>query len=342
MRGLSLAEPGRFEYVDLPEPSAPGPGQVLLKTHCVGICGTDIGGYLGKFPFFTYPKVIGHELGVEVLAVGANVTHLRVGDRCSVEPYMNCGHCFACRRGQSNCCQSNQTLGVMTDGGLCERFLLRADKVHPTDSLGYDALALVETLAIGCHAVDRSECDGGDYCLVIGAGPIGLAVIEFARLTGANIIVMDRVAERLEFCRRTYNVSHTILFESTSQALAEIVEITGGDRCPVVIDATGNHDSMSGAIEFVAQTGTLVYVGISNQNISFPHGVFHKPEMTLRASRNAMPRDFPRIMRLIENGIINTAPWITHRTTFERAAVDFPFYTKPDSGVIKALIEIDP
>ena len=340
MRGICLIEPGRFEIIELLEPTAPGPGEALLKTHCMGVCGTDIGGYLGKFPFFTYPKIIGHELGVEVLAVGEGVRHIRPGDACSIEPYMNCGKCFACRHGQSNCCQSNQTLGVMTDGGLCERFVLRADKVHPSKSLGYDALALVETLAIGCHAVDRGECRGGDDVLVIGAGPIGLAVIEFVRLTGARILVMDQVASRLEFCRETYGIADTMLVESDKDALAEIEQRTHGDRCRVVIDATGNFHSMGQAIHYVAQTGTLVYVGISNQSISFPHGTFHKPEMTLRASRNALPTDFPRIIRLIESGIINTTPWITHRTSFDEMIQNFPTYTKPESGVIKAIIEL--
>jgi 2-desacetyl-2-hydroxyethyl bacteriochlorophyllide A dehydrogenase len=341
MRAISLEVPGKFKYIDIEDAPSPGPGQALLKTHCMGVCGTDIGGYLGKFPFFTYPKIIGHELGVEVLAIGEGVSHLKVGDRCSVEPYMNCGHCYACRRGFSNCCQTNQTLGVMTDGGLCERFVLRADKVHPSRSLSYEQLALVETLAIGCHAVDRGECCGDDTVLVIGAGPIGLAVIEFARLTGARVIVMDMVASRLNFVERTYNISEHIQFANPEKALEEVNQLTHGDRCSLVIDATGNAHSMGAAVAYVAQTGTLVYVGISNQEISFPHGTFHKPEMSLKASRNAMPGDFARIIRLIENGLINTDPWITHRTTFDKMAEDFPVFTQPSSGVIKAIVEVN-
>lgn len=341
MRAIRLEQPELLAQVDIAEPKGPGPDEVLLKTHCMGICGTDIGGYLGKFPFFTYPKIIGHELGVEVLEIGSNVHHVKVGDRCSVEPYMNCRKCFACRRGQTNCCQYNETLGVMTDGGLCERFVLRADKVHPGGDLQYDQLALVETLAIGCHSVDRAECRGDDDVLVIGAGPIGLSAIEFARLTGARLIVMDMVQSRLDFVRKTYGIADTILFESPQQALELVNQKTSGDRCRVVIDATGNAASMSAAVQYVAQTGVLVYVGISNQEITFQHGTFHKPEMSLRASRNAMPSDFTRIIRLIANGTINTGPWITHRTTFDKLDVDFPKYTKPETGVIKAMVEVN-
>lgn len=341
MRAIRLEQPFQFAHIDISEPPKPSTGEVLLKTHTMGVCGTDLGGYLGKFPFFTYPKIIGHELGVEVLEVGSGVSHLKPGDRCSIEPYMNCGKCYACRRGHTNCCQYNETLGVMTDGGLCERFVLRADKVHASQKLDYQQLALVETLAIGCHAVDRAECLGDDDVLVIGAGPIGLAVIEFARLTGARLIVMDMVQSRLDFVRKTYNVSDCILFEDVKQAASAIHELTGGDRCRIVIDATGNSHSMSAAVEYVAQTGTLVYVGISNQEIGFPHGTFHKPEMTLRASRNAMPRDFTRIIRLIENDVIDTDPWITHRTTFDKMIDDFPQFTKPETGVIKAMVEVN-
>ncbi len=130
----------------------------------MGICGSDISGYLGKMPFFRYPRIPGHELGVEVLEVGAGVTHVHPGDRCSVEPYMNCGVCYACRKGNSNCCEKLNVIGVMIDGGLCERFLMRADKLHPSTTLSFDQLALVETLAIGCHATDRGAPCAASMC----------------------------------------------------------------------------------------------------------------------------------------------------------------------------------
>src|SRR5215211_6103297 len=156
MKAIVLREPGRFERVEIDEPAAPGPGEALVRVHCVGICGTDVSGYLGKMPFYSYPRIPGHELGVEVVAVGDGVTNVRRGDRCAVEPYMNCGDCHACRKGASNCCANLKVLGVMTDGGLRERFVVRADKLHPSTRLSYEELALVETLAFGCHAVNRA------------------------------------------------------------------------------------------------------------------------------------------------------------------------------------------
>ncbi len=340
MKAIRLQEPKQFEHVEIDDPGQPGPGQALVRTHRMGICGTDISGYLGKMPFFSYPRIPGHELGVEVVAVGEGVTKVKPGDRCSVEPYMNCGECYPCRKGNSNCCETLNVIGVMVDGGLCERFMIRSEKLHPSEKLSMEQLALVETLAIGCHANDRGNPQQGDHALIIGAGPIGLATLEFARLTGASITVMDINPERLEFCRRTYNIDHTIQFKGDGSEIGQAMDITGGDRYTVVTDATGSNKSMSSAFSFVAHTGSLVYVGITTQDVTFLHPTLHKPEITLKASRNALPADFGRIIGLIEDGTINTGPWITHRTSFDDVVGDFEKLTKPETGVIKAVIEV--
>ncbi|MEM8735882.1 MAG: zinc-binding alcohol dehydrogenase family protein [Planctomycetota bacterium] len=340
MKAIRLEEPKRFERVDIPEPGKPGPGLALVRTHRMGICGTDYSGYLGKMPFFSYPRIPGHELGVEVLDVGEGVTNVKAGDRCSVEPYMNCRDCFACRKGNPNCCSDLKVIGVMIDGGLRDQFLIRADKLHPSLTMSYEQLALVETLAIGCHACDRGAPEKGDHVLIIGAGPIGLATLEFTRLTGATITVMDMVESRLQFCKDTYGVAHTIQFKGDGSEMDQVNEITDGDKYFVVTDATGNNRSMSNAMHYVAPTGSLVYVGITTQEISFEHPVLHKPEITLKGSRNALPRDFARIISLIEDGTIDTNPWVTHRTSFETVIEEFETFTKPESGVIKAVIEL--
>jgi alcohol dehydrogenase len=340
MKAIRLEEPKHFEYVDIADPGAPGPGQVLVKTHRMGVCGTDLSGFLGKFPFFRYPRIPGHELGVEVLAVGDGVSRVKPGDRCSVEPYMNCGRCFACRRGHGNCCTTLNVIGVMIDGGLCERFLIQADKLHPSATLSYEQLALVETLAIGCHATDRGNPKTGDHVLIIGAGPIGLATLEFTRLTGATVTVMDMVPSRLEFCRQKYGIQNLILFKGDGSELEQMNEFTQGDMYFVVTDATGNKHSMSSAMKYVAHSGSLVYVGITTEEITFTHPSLHRPEMTLKASRNAVPDDFTRIIRLIEDGTIDTTPWITHRTPFQNMVAEFESFTKPETGVIKAIIDV--
>ena len=340
MRAIQISEVKTLKPIEIDEPGAPGPGEALVRTHRMGVCGTDISCYLGKFPFFDFPRIPGHELGVEVVAVGDEVTNVKVGDKCSVEPYMHCGECYPCRRGAINCCQNLKVIGVMMDGGLCESFLIRASKLHPSATLHYDQLALVETLAIGCHANDRGNPQGGDHALIIGMGPIGLATLEFARLTDATISVMDMNEARLDFVRKNYGIENTVLFKGDGSELERMKEITGGDMYQVITDATGNKHSMSGALQYVAPTGSLVYVGITTDELVFCHPIMHKPEASIVASRNALPPDFTRIIGLIEDGTINTDPWITHRTDFNAVLDDFESFTKPETGVIKAIIEV--
>ena len=340
MKAIVLQEPKHFEYAEIDEPAAPGPGEALVRTHRMGVCGTDLSGYLGKFPFYSYPRIPGHELGVEVLAVGAGVENVKPGDRCSVEPYMNNPESFASRRGASNCCDNLQVIGVHIDGGLRESFLLPARKLHPSSKLTWEQLALVETLGIGCHAVDRCQPTADDTVLVIGAGPIGLAVIEFVKLTAAPLIVLDMNQARLDFCTQTMGVDHTVRFTGDGSELDRLRDLTGGNLPTIVVDATGNAASMSNALNYCAHTGKLVYVGITLDEVHFPHRLMHAKELTLLASRNALPRDFRRIIRLIEAGKIDTRPWITHRTPFDGMIDVFDSYTRPETGVIKAIIDV--
>ena len=343
MKAISLEQPRHFRLIDIPEPAAPGPGDALVRIHRIGICGTDYSGYLGKMPYFSYPRIPGHELGVEVLAVGEGVANVKPGDRCSVEPYINCQRCHSCRRGHTNCCEAHKTLGVMCDGGMCERFLLPARKLHVSRKLTFEQLALVETLAIGCHAVNRGAPQPGGNVLVIGAGPIGLSVIEFARLTDARTIVMEMNAARLAFVREKMGVLDTILLapDGEAAALEELGCITNGQLADVVVDATGSNKSMGGALGYCAYAGRLIYVGITQQEVSFLHApIMHRRELTIMASRNAIADDFTRIISLIEGGRIDTLPWITHHAKLDEVIGVFPTWLKPESGVIKAVVEL--
>jgi 2-desacetyl-2-hydroxyethyl bacteriochlorophyllide A dehydrogenase len=338
VKALSLEAPKQWKRIDVPSPGRPGPGEALVRVHRVGICGTDISGYLGKMPFFSYPRIPGHELGVEVLDVGEGVVNVKPGDRCSVEPYINCQKCHACVRGKTNCCEKHQTLGVHCDGGLRPKFLVPARKLHISRSLTFEQLALVETLAIGCHATQRGAPQADESCLIIGAGPIGLATLEFVKLTGAKVIVLDMHDGRLEFCRRVMGVQHTIKLSENSEK--ELRELTDGHGPDVVIDATGNVGSMSNAFGLIAHGGRLVFVGITTDEVKFRHSIFHRPEGTLLCSRNALSRDFAFIIGLIEAGKLDTKPWITHRAVFDELIDVFPSYTRPETGVIKAVVEV--
>jgi 2-desacetyl-2-hydroxyethyl bacteriochlorophyllide A dehydrogenase len=341
MQALLLEQPRVFRFVDMPEPAAPQAGEAVVRVHAVGICGTDYGGYLGKMPFFSYPRIPGHELGVEVVAVGPGVVDVKPGDRCCVEPYINCQACSSCRRGLTNCCEHHQTLGVHCDGGLRPLFTVPARKLHRSPGLSHAQNALVETLAIGCHAVDRGGPQPGETVLVIGAGPIGLSVVEFAKLSGARVIVMDMMAGRLEFVRDRMGVADTLVARGDASDEQAVAALTDGSMCNVVVDATGSAASMANALKLCSFGGRLVYVGITQSDVVLPHApVLHRRELSILASRNALSRDFSRIIGLIEAGTIDTGPWITHQVPFADTCDVFPRLLEPDSGVIKAVIEI--
>jgi alcohol dehydrogenase len=260
---------------------------------------------------------------------------------CSVEPYINNPNSYASRQGCPNCCDELQVLGVHIDGGLRPRFIVPARKLHKAVGLQPEQLALVETLAIGCHAVYRGHPQPGQVVLTIGAGPIGLSVLEFVRLSGATSIVMDMNEQRLDFCRQKMGVDHAIHVRGDGSELTQLSELTDGNLAKIVIDATGSNKSMSNAINYVGFTGTLVFVGITTQEVSFPHPLMHRREMSILASRNALPGDFDRIIGHIERGAIDTGNWITHRTDMAGMVEQFPTFLKPETGVIKAVVRVD-
>ena len=338
MRAILLEAPEQLRLSTSGEPPAPGQGEVLVRVHRIGVCGTDYHAFRGNQPFFTYPRVLGHELGVEVVAVGPNVHTVTVGARCAVRPYLECGHCPSCRRGKPNCCANMQVLGVHVDGGMCELLLLPASHLHPTTRLTYEQLALVEPLAIGAHAVARAQLTAGERVLVVGAGPIGLAVTQFALLAGAHVMVMDISEQRLTFVRQHWPSAITIDgkgFESNA-----LQQVTDNDLPTAVFDATGNPHSMQAAFSYVGFGGRLIFVGLFPGDVTFHDPLFHSHEMTLLSSRNALATDFQNVITAIEMAQITLTTWVTHRSTLETLLDAFPRWIDANSGIIKGIIAV--
>lgn len=340
LKAISFDAEKSIRVIEVDSPGPPKPGHATVGVHRVGICGTDTSAWLGKFPFFQFPRIPGHELGGEVLEVGDGVTHVQVGDRVSVEPYMNNPDSYSSRRGKPNCCNDMQVIGIHSDGGMCESINVPVEKLHRNNALSYDQLALVETLAIGCHAANRANPKPDDTVLIIGAGPIGLTVLEFVRVCGCKIIMVDLNEDRLAFCRDKMGVEHTVNVQPDGSHAEQIESLTGGDFCEVVFDATGHAGSMAASLNFVAFGGTLVFVGVTADVINIHHPTMHRREMTLMSSRNAVPKDFGEVMRLLESGDIVTDPWITHRSTLESLSDDFPTFLDPTAGVLKAMVHV--
>jgi len=336
MKTLVCAEPGRFLMAETEMPE-PGPGQVLLKVRQVGVCGTDLHAFEGTQPYFSYPRILGHELGCEVADANGS-RWFREGEAVTVMPYFACGDCIACRKGRPNCCVSLAVYGVHVDGGMREYITVPAASVVSGGGLGTEALALVEPLAIGMHGVRRAGIMAGEDVLVVGAGPIGLGLMRFAALAGARVISMDVNRRRLDVCR-TLGVED--LVDGTSEdAEARVRELTGGRMPDVVIDATGNLSAIRTAFRYLAHAGRFLLVGLQKGDVSFSHPEFHKREATLMSSRNATRDDFEQVLAAIRNGAVDPKGLITHRVGLDEAGERFPDWLNPDSGVVKAMVHL--
>jgi len=315
-----------------------GPGEALVRVKCVGICGSDLHAFQGNQPYFSYPRIMGHELSGEIVEIGENTRGLKAGDRCVVNPYLACGRCIACRRGKTNCCVGLEVFGVHVDGGMQEYVTLPLENLIPSDKLTFEQMALVENQCIGAHAVRRADLDEGEYALVIGAGSIGLGVIQFAKNKGARVIVLDLSARRLAFCRDTLGVEHTL---DASKDPEEILRaVTSGDMPTAVFDATGSPPSMKQALRYAAHGGQIILVGLVQAEIGYFHPDFHKREMTLKSTRNAIREDFENVIRGLEQGRVDVGPMITHRTPFDKMIEAFEGWLDPDSGVIKSVVTL--
>lgn len=323
MQQVILQQPGELLLHDIAIPR-PGEGEALVRIHRVGVCGTDMHAYHGRQPFLSYPRVLGHELGVEIVEIGENDRGLAVGDHCAVEPYITCGKCHSCSIGKTNCCENFQTLGVHTDGAMQPLFAVPIRLLHKSEKLSLDQLALVETLGVGAHAVRRGKTQPGQDVLVVGAGPIGLAAIQYAHGLGANVRVLELNERRRDFVAA---LGVEVLSEPDDQ-LAE-----------VVIDATGHPQAMEASFERVAFGGTLVFVGFHKGDVKYHNPLFHRREMTVCGSRNSVGV-IPTLIEMIEDGRIDTAPWITHRMLLTDVPDRFPKLSD-DPSLVKAMIEVE-
>jgi len=320
--------------VDRPQDQA---GQVVVKIKRIGVCGTDIHAFGGNQPFFQYPRVLGHELSGVIDSIGEGVD-LEIGQEVYIVPYMSCGQCIACRNEKTNCCSNIQVLGVHVDGGMCEYLQVPAEYVVKTDGIPLDQLAVVECLAIGAHAVRRAEIKANTDVLVVGAGPIGMGIAQFAKEKGARVIVMDMNQERLDFCKNTLKVDDVVLAgEGATDSLAEL---TNNEFVLTVFDATGNPKAMEAGFRWVAHGGRYVLVSVVKSDISFSDPEFHKREMTLMGSRNATHEDFAHVVACLRSGSVMAESMITHRGSLLDLPSLLPEWSKSENGVIKALIEV--
>ncbi|MEO6522589.1 MAG: zinc-binding alcohol dehydrogenase family protein [Mucilaginibacter sp.] len=337
MKTLVCTTPGEFEYKDGVMPELI-PGHAIIKINRIGICGTDLHAFEGTQPFFSYPRILGHELGGELVDFD-DAPGFSKGEAVTFIPYFNDGTCIACRSGKPNCCQNIKVFGVHIDGGMAEYVSVPSYSLIHGEGLSADELALVEPLAIGAHGVRRADVQPGEFVLVVGAGPIGLGIMEFARIAGAQVIAMDINENRLDFCKNKLKVHYTIN-AATQDVDAALREITNNDYPTVVIDATGNLKAITNAFQYMAHGARYVLVGLQKGELSFSHPEFHKREATLMSSRNATRADFEHVITSMKKGLVDPTNYITHRVKFDEVKDNFASWLDPKNGVIKAMVSI--
>src|SRR4030095_1242464 len=302
MKTLVCTEPGNLEYATAERPTLQK-GHAIIKIKRIGICGTDLHAFEGTQPYFSYPRILGHELAGELVEFD-DAASFEVGEAVSFIPYFNCGNCIACNNGKQNCCVNMQVYGIHLDGGMVEYLSIPSSLLLHGQGLSFDELALVEPLAIGAHGIRRAAIEPGEFVLVMGAGPIGMGTIEFARIAGANAIVLDINAERLKFCEERLKVACTINALATD-ITEQLRNITDGDMPTVIIDATGNLQAINNGFHYMAHGGRYVLIGLQKGEVSINHPEFHKREGTLMSSRNAIRQEFEHVISCMKKGEIN-------------------------------------
>lgn len=333
MKYIVCEQPGKFCLKEKKGPTRKE-REALLQITKVGICGTDLHAYAGNQAYFTYPRILGHELAAEVLEIGANENGIKVGDKVVIMPYISCKECIACRNGKTNCCTNIQVLGVHTDGGMQEQISVPVDILLPANDLSDGQMAIVEPLAIGAHAIRRANLQAGEIVAVIGCGPIGIGIMKLAQIAGAKIIALDVNQQRLQYAKKEIGVDYIV--NALEKPVEQILDITKGDLCTAVFDASGNKRALETGPSYMSHGGRFILVGLSKGTLTYTHPTIHAKETTLMCSRNATREDFEQVIRIIHQ--FPTQSFITHTVHFEEMIDQFDDWLNPDTGVIKATV----
>lgn len=331
MKHGQCTEPGKFEIVEKSAPTHIPDGWVLIDIAAVGICGTDYHIYGGNQPFLNYPRVIGHELSGHVAADAAGWSK---GDLVVINPYLSCGTCHACKRGKPNCCMAIEVLGVHRDGGLCEQIAVPASNLIAATGLTALQAAMVEFLAVGAHAVRRSRLSKGDKVLVVGVGPIGIGAALFARLAGGDVHLLDASEERLEMARKDFG------FEKQHLVGEDMTAAPHSDGFDVVFDATGNPSAIEAGFKLIAHGGTYVLISVVKGKIAFEDSEFHKREMQLLASRNALDEDFQTVMEALRSGTVDSDALLSRKISLDAFAESFGDLAQSRDNLIKVIVDM--
>jgi 2-desacetyl-2-hydroxyethyl bacteriochlorophyllide A dehydrogenase len=314
-------------------------GELLIQIKNIGICGTDIHAFHGNQPYFTYPRVLGHELSGIIVDTKIENKSL-LGKPVSVLPYLSCGKCNSCLKGKTNCCANLHVMGVHVDGGFREYVSVPVDNIMVgREETDLEHLSMVEPLSISYHGIMRADILENDWVIIFGAGPIGIGALMFAKSKTNNIILIDINKNRITYCKSILGIEHS--FNGNDETLfEEIKELTNGHFADIVIDATGNKKSIQQQLRFLGHGGKWILIGLQREDLHINHPEFHKREATLMSSRNATKHDFKQVMDKIDNKEIDPALLITHTLDFEEVVNSFSSFIV-DQTLIKGIIKVN-
>lgn len=337
MKAFVITEPGQSTIGDLTTPT-PGDDEVLLQTRMVGFCGTDLNTFRGKNPLVSYPRIPGHEISATIIETGAGVpAHLRAGLDVTVSPYNPCGKCAACRRGRWNSCARNETLGVQRDGAMKEYFAVPWQKVFSAEGLSLRDLSFVEPLAVGFHAANRGRVERSDRVAVIGCGTVGLGAIACAAMRGAEVIAIDLDDRKLDLAKQA-GASRTV--HSGRDSLHEALQsMTNGEGPDVVIEAVGTPQTFRAAVEEVAFTGRVVYIGWAKEPITYETKLFILKELDILGSRNSLD-EFPQVIETLQKGRFPVEATISRTVHLDQAGEALKDWSNAPQAYSKILVEM--
>jgi threonine dehydrogenase-like Zn-dependent dehydrogenase len=337
MKALLLTEPGQASVETVPDPSRKA-GEVLLQVRRVGLCGTDLNSFRGRNPMVSYPRVLGHEISATIVQSSPAHPELAAGTNVCVSPYIPCGHCPACLRNRANACQFNQTLGVMCDGALAEYFAIDPGRLH-TANLSLKELCLVEPLSVGFHAVARGRVTAEDAVAIWGCGGVGLGAIAASGFRGARTIAIDVDDTKLALARKA---GATDTINTAQEPLHEkLQEITNGRGPDVAIEAIGLPQTFRAAVDEVAFTGRVVYIGYAKEPVAYETRLFIQKELDILGSRNAQSADFREVIAMLEAGRFPVEETITRTVPLEQTPAILEAWSANPSAFSKIMVSLD-
>jgi len=340
MKSLVLVNPGQTEVREIAKPTF-AKGEVLLRVSKVGICGGDLNGYRGTFALQEYPNIIGHEIGAVIEEVGLEVPSCwQRGMKVTVSPYQNCTKCVSCIKGLPNACVDNRTLGVRRPGAMTDYVVVLFEKLYSSEHLSLTALALVEPLTVGFHAAQRGEVQQKDIVLVIGCGIVGMGALACAAQQGAKVIAADIDDNKLSIAIKA-GAWKTV--NTKKQDLHEAINVITNNCGPdLVIEAVGLSQTYLAAVETVAYTGRVVYIGYAKVPVSYETRLFVQKELTIRGSRNCISQtDFPAVIKFLETGAFPIDDVITKTVGINDAGAALSEWDKNPGAFMKIMVDID-